>query len=170
MALPNPNRNISRMEKPSSGGWLVRIVRGDERIMKFFSDQAAGGKRLSQTAARLFRDETLSRLQRQGIRVRGKNIVCKNKRNRSGVIGVTRVNKKKADGTSAPYYLVTWHPMPGVQRTTSISILKYGEEKALKKACRIRNKGLIRRFGAGVFRKIAAKKRLQGQADEGAKG
>lgn len=135
---------------------MVRVARGSERIVKFFGDGKFGGKRLAQQAAKNFRDETINKLNREGKRPRMKKLVARQKRNRTGVIGVSRVERVKADGTRVPYYSVTWHPQPGVQRGTSISILKYGEEMAFKKACAIRNRQLMRRFGSGVFRKLRA--------------
>ena len=154
--MPSPNLHLSRVDNPTSHGWTVRIARGSERIVKFFSDGKFGGKRLAQTAARNFRDATLARLTKEGKLPRAKKIVVRQKRNKSGVIGVARIEKKRADGTRAAYYSVTWHPQPGVQRGTTVSIEKYGEEKAFQKACAIRNRQLMRRFGSGVFRKIKA--------------
>lgn len=135
---------------------MVRVARSNERVVKFFGDSKYGGKRLAQQAAKNFRDETLQRLTREGKRPRMKKLVARQKRNRTGVIGVTRVERTRPDGSKAPYYSVTWHPQPGVQRGTSVSILKYGEEAAFKKACAIRNRQLMRRFGSGVFRKLRA--------------
>lgn len=154
--MAHPNFCISRVDNPSSHGWMVRVARGSEKIVKFFNDVKFGGKRLAQQAAKNFRDETINRLNREGKRPRIKKLVARQKRNRSGVIGVTRVERTKPDGTKVPYYSVTWHPQPGVQRGTSISILKYGEALAFKKACAIRNRQLMRRFGSGVFRKLRA--------------
>lgn len=154
--MPSPNLHLSRIDNPTSHGWTVRISRGEEKIIKFFSDNKFGGKRLSQAAARNFRDETLGRLTKQGKLPRAKKMVVRQKRNKTGVIGISKVFKKRPDGRLAPYYSITWHPQPGVQRGTSISIEKYGEEKAWKKAQAIRNRQLMRRFGSGVFRKMKA--------------
>jgi hypothetical protein len=49
---------------------------------------------------------------------------------------------------------VNWHPRPGVASGTTISIARYGEEKALARAKAIRNKMMMRRYGSGVFSKL----------------
>ena len=154
--MQKPNLCISRIDNPSSHGLIVRIRREKEHIVRFFSDMKFGGKRLSQQSAKNFRDVTVERLHREGKLPRIRKIVSRQSRNKSGVIGVSRVTKKLSDGRAVSYFAVTWHPQPGVQRGTTISIEKYGEEKAFKKACAIRNRQLMRRFGSGVFRKIKA--------------
>jgi hypothetical protein len=154
--MTHPNLCISRVDNPSSHGWLVRISRNGERIIKFFSDTTYSGKRLAQQAAKNYRDQTLSRLQREGKQPRAKKLVARQRRNKTGVIGVCKVNRPRANGTAAEYYLVSWRPQPGVQRATSISIDKYGPELALKKAIALRNRMLMRRYGSGVFRKLTA--------------
>jgi hypothetical protein len=135
---------------------MVRMVRGRERVVKFFNDAKYLGKRNAQQAAKKFRDETLMRFQREGKKPRAQKIVSSQKRNRSGVIGVCRVERKRKDGATTAYYAVSWRSKAGVQNGTTISINKYGEEAAFKKACAIRNQNLMKRFGSGVFRKIAA--------------
>lgn len=159
----HPNFCISRIDNPSSHGWMVRIKRGDTKVFKFFSDANSGGKRLAQEVAKNFRDENLVRLNREGKTPHCKKIVFRQKRNKSGHIGISKVNKKRPDGRLAPYYAVTWHPKPGVQRGTTVSIEKYGEAGALKRAVAIRNRQMMRRFGSGVFRKIKAMKAAAGE-------
>ena len=143
--MAHPNFCISRIDNPSSHGWIVRIRRDATFVQHFFSDTKAGGKRLAQQAAKTFRDETIARLNREGKRPRAKKLVFRQKRNRSGVIGVTRVDRIGKGGVKSPYYVVSWHPQPGVQRGTSISIEKYGEAAAFRRACSIRNRALMRR-------------------------
>lgn len=160
----HPNFCISRIDNNSSHGWIVRIARNNERVIRFFSDAGAGGKRHAQNAAKIFRDATISRLTREGKLPRAKKIIFRQKRNKSGVIGITRSTRIRRDGTKSAYFTVTWHPQPGVQRGTTISIEKYGEALAFKKACAIRNRNLMRRYGSGVFRKIKAMKDAKGIA------
>ena len=156
--MPHPNLCISRVDNRSSHGWIVRIKREKDHVIRFFSDSKSGGQRLSQRAAKEFRDKVFERFEREGKKPRAKKIVLRQKRNKTGVIGISRVNKKRPDGTTAAYYAITWHPKSGVARGTTISISKYGEEAAFKRACAIRNRQLMRRFGSGVFRKIKAMK------------
>jgi hypothetical protein len=162
--MAKPNLCISRVDNNSSHGWIVRVKREKDHIIRFFSDSKSGGKRLSQQAAREFRDRVFYRLEREGKRPRAKKLVLRQKRNKTGVIGVSRVQKKKPDGTVADYYAVTWHPKPGLARGTTISIARYGEELAFKRACAIRNRQLMKRFGRGIFRKIRAMKDGMAQA------
>lgn len=154
MAVPSPNQHLSRIDNKSSHGWMVRISRPKVKISKFFSDSKYKGKRLAQYAARDFRDEKLKELEAQGKTARAQKLVWRQKNNTTGVIGITRTSRKKADGTTSDYLNITWRPQPGVQRATSISIEKYGELKAMKKAVAIRNKHLKDRHGSGVFRKL----------------
>ena len=149
-----PNFCLSRVDNPSSHGWMVRIKRGKERITKFFGDNAHKGKRLAQYAARDFRDAQLKRLVAEGKLPRAEKLVCRQKRNRSGVIGISRFIKKAANGKESPYYAIYWTPSVGVAKSTTISIQKYGEERAFKMAVALRNQKLKKRHGSGVFRKL----------------
>jgi len=57
-------------------------------------------------------------------------------------------------GVVSESYAVTWRPEPGMQKCTSFSINKYGEEKAFKLAVAFRLKKLREIHGGAVARKL----------------
>jgi hypothetical protein len=71
-----------------------------------------------------------------------RRVVTKDKRNTTGVLGVSRTSKKASNGKSYDCYTVSWRPEPKVQKSTSFSIKKYGEEKALEMAIELRRKNI----------------------------
>jgi hypothetical protein len=150
----NPNHCISRVDNPTSHGWIVRMTRDGNRVVRFFSDVKFGGKRHSQRAAKNFRDAQENTFTLNGIRARAHRLVSRQSRNKTGVIGLTRLVHRLPDGTERAYYCVSWHPKPGVAAGTTVSVQKYGEEKARRRAIAIRNKMMMRRYGTGVFRKL----------------
>jgi hypothetical protein len=135
---------------------MVRIARDTHRVSKFFADRKYGGKRNAQQAAKDFRDRQLAEFERAGIRPRAKRLVSRSSHNKTGLLGIRRFVRKLPDGTERAYYSVSWHPRPGLAAGTTISVSRYGEEKALARAKAIRNKMLMRRYGSGVFRKLKA--------------
>lgn len=160
--VAHPNLCISRIDNPSTHGWLVRVTRENTKVVKFFADAKVGGKRLAQEAAKIFRDQTVERFTREGKTPRAKKLTVRSKSNKTGHIGISRVSKKNAKGEFVPYFAVTWRPQPGVSKATTVSIARYGETGALKHAVAIRNRALMRRYGSGVFRKIKAMQDAEG--------
>ena len=67
-----------------------------------------------------------------------RRVVTTDKRNTTGVLGVSRTSKKAPNGKSYECNTVSWRPQPKVQKSTSFSIKKYGEEKALEMAVQLR--------------------------------
>lgn len=144
-------KNISRVdhEPKHSHGWLVRIVFGDKRYQRFFSDLAQKGKRASLKAAIRWRNKIEKQIGKPRTERR---IVMHSSRNKLGVIGIrkgtkamTRDGKKKG-----PVYEVTWFPKPGVVRKTTVSIYKYGRAEAFRRALAIRRAGEKMMYGEAV--------------------
>lgn len=148
MARKNPRRNISRIETTSKsgkiyGGWEVRMQRRGERIEKFFSDLAYGGKRAALQAAKSYRDEVDLQYQKYTVKELSEKPSI---RNRSGMVGVRLHQQKDRRGEFEYYYwywVAQWTDGHGRRRTRSFSIHQYGDEGAYRKACEVRVKGVV---------------------------
>ena len=131
-----------------------------ENLPQTFQRSEMWGKRKAQQAARDFRDELFVKLAQIPIKPRGRRIVHRDVRNTTGVLGVSRTALKSPSGKIYESYWVRWRPTPGVQKTATFSIRKYGEKKAFKLAVALRRKMLREIHGPGIFLKMAA--RLKG--------
>ena len=135
-------KGISRIETSSTLGWYVRVYRNKKTYSKFFSDTKFGGKDKALETA-IFQKEELSRMiSKIPKKPTKRRVVTKDKRNTTGVLGVSRTSKKASNGKSYDCYTVSWRPEPKVQKSTSFSIKKYGEEKALEMAIELRRKSI----------------------------
>jgi hypothetical protein len=86
-------------------------------------------------------------------------IIGNNPRNSDGVVGVRR-GVKKYKGKDGKIYLnevyqVTWHAGRDKMGRTSVSIKKYGELGAFRRACRIRRQKEQEMYGAVIVSKWA---------------
>lgn len=136
------NRNIIRIERVNTGGYLVRITRKSKMHMQYFSDTDFGGKRKSLLAAREHRDEMETKL--KGYTP--KEIANRERSNNtSGVVGVRYVEELDPRWKSKPvygYWVAQWSPEPGVRKTQRFSIEKYGDDEAYELAVKARKKGV----------------------------
>lgn len=135
------HKGISRVDylKRNTHGWYVRVPWKGEIHAKFFSDGAHGGKDVALNKAIRYRN----RLEKALGKPRTERIIMpSHPRSESGVLGVHRILKE-----GAPVYEVTWSPEPNMVKRTSVSIRKYGEEEALKKARAIRRQKEKEVFG-----------------------
>ena len=141
-------KNVSRVDhkKKNAFGWLVRISYKGETHQKFFSDAASGGKRASLKAAVRWRNQTERKIGKPRTE---RSIAVATSRNRSGVVGIRRTTKAMTrDGEKkGPVYEVWWFPKPGVIRKTSVSITKYGEREAFRRAYAMRKSGERQMYG-----------------------
>ena len=153
------NKGISRMDSGSTHGWFVRGYKNGKTYHKLFSDRKSGGKSKAQNLARQYREELYERLAQIPSKPRGRRIVYRDSRNSTGVLGVFRTFKRGSNGKVLERYSVNWWPEPGVQKTTSFSIRKYGEKKAFQLAVAHRRKMLRQIHGPGIFLKIAARQK-----------
>ena len=138
------HKGISRVDylKRNSHGWYVRVPWKGEMHAKFFSDSAHGGRESALAKAIRYRN----RIEKELGKPRTDRIVMiSHPRNETGVLGVHKVLKE-----GAPVYEVTWSPEPNLVKRTSVSIRKYGEEKAFKMACTIRRRKEKEVFGAAL--------------------
>ncbi len=147
-------KGISRIDSGSTHGWFVRAYKNGKTYSKLFSDGKWKGSPEALIAARQHRDSLSDRLAKIPTKPRGRRIVFRDSRNTTGVLGVSRSVKHTPIGAVSESYAVTWRPEPGVQKCTSFSINKYGEEKAFKLAVNFRLKKLREIHGGAVARKL----------------
>ena len=132
-------KSISRIDATTSKthGWYVRVYYKGEMHSKFFSDSRFENKQVALEEAVKYRDELEKRL---GKPRTDRPVVRVSPKSETGVVGVRR--RRKAPGKKGKNYYevyeVTWSPEPGKMKRTSVSIAKYGEEEAFKRACAIR--------------------------------
>lgn len=141
------NKGLSRIDSESTHGWFVRGYKNKKTYSKLFSDKRYGGEKEALEAARKYRDALVEELNEIPNEPRPRRIVSRDSRNVTGVLGVCRISKKGANGGVNEFYSVTWRPEPGVQKCSSFSIRKYGEEEAFRLAVELRRKQMAEIFG-----------------------
>ncbi|MBV9467980.1 MAG: hypothetical protein JO316_14305 [Abitibacteriaceae bacterium] len=135
-------RGVSRVDsyKRNSHGWYVRVRFKGEVHSKFFTDSVHGGSDRALKKAVAYRNK----LERDLGKPRtDRTLIVTPSRNNTGIVGVKRILKE-----GAPVFEVTWCPQPNVLQRTSVSIRKYGEEEALRRAAAIRLKRERELYGA----------------------
>lgn len=152
----NKERGISRIDSGYTRGWLVRGYKNGRTHSRLFSDGKYGGRIMAWEAALVYRDELLAYLSRMPSMPRKRHVMASGRQHLKGVPGVCRTVKRSAAGMQYACYSVSWRPEPGVQKSTSYSIRKYGEKKAyeLAVAHRLRMVGLI--YGEEVLGRCLA--------------
>ncbi|MGB7925774.1 MAG: hypothetical protein WCF57_21225 [Pyrinomonadaceae bacterium] len=152
------HKGISRIDCPENKtvGWYVRVRLKKVTKSKFISDSAHGGKEAALETA----IECRNQLEQEFGKPRTDwVIVGNNPRNRSGIVGVRRtVRKHKGkDGTiySNEVYEVSWNAGREKRGRTSVSISKYGEAGAFRRACAIRRQKEEQMYGNVVVSKWA---------------
>ena len=151
-------KGISRIDCPENKtvGWYVRVRLGNVTRSKFVSDRKHGGKESGLLRAVEFRNQFEQEL---GKPRTDWVIIGKNPRNRSGVVGVRRAVKKYKGRDGTVYlnevYEVTWNAGRESRGRTSVSISKYGEMSAFRRACAIRRQKEQQLYGDVVTGKWA---------------
>ena len=154
MAKIKKNKGLSRIDSGSTHGWFVRGYKNGQTYSKLFSDKRHGGKNNALVVARGYRDELFDELSEIPNSPRARRIVTRDSRNKTGVLGVCRISKKGVNGKVTESYSVTWRPEPGVQKCTSFSIRKYGEEEAFRLAVELRREKMDEVFEAAALCRI----------------
>lgn len=152
------HKGISRIDCPENKtvGWYVRVRFNNVTKSKFISDQKFGGKDAALEQAVKTRNQLEQEL---GKPRTDWIIVGNNPRNRTGVVGVRRTVKKYKGKDGTIYlnevYEVTWNAGREKRGRTSVSISKYGEMRAFRKACAIRRQKEEQIYGNVVISKWA---------------
>lgn len=133
-------KNISRIDdyRKKQHCWYVRVNWKKQYYARQFSDKQYDGKARALEAAVEYRNQ----IEREIGKPRSERLVLGAPRlSNTGQRGIRRI-KVKQQKRGKDYwwdvYQVTYHPAPGVTKRTSVSIQKYGEEEAFRKACAIR--------------------------------
>jgi hypothetical protein len=147
-------KGISRIDSGSTHGWFVRAYKNGKTYSKLFSDGKCKGTDEALIDARRYRESLHERLAKIPAKPRSRRIVFRDSRNTTGVLGVSRSVKHTPRGTLSESFAVTWRPAPGVQKCTSFSINKYGQEKAFRLAVAFRLRKLREIHGPAVSRKL----------------
>lgn len=148
-------KSITRVKrrKKNSAGWFVRVCFRGVIHQKLFSDSNYPSPRAALQDAIEWRNETEKAL---GKPRTDRVVVGMSRRNRTGIIGV-RLNRKPSQRPGmgqrmSRVYEVTWCPEPGLIRRTSVSIEKYGEREARRRALAIRERAELEIYGAPLPR------------------
>lgn len=157
-------KSISRVDhkKKHAYGWFVRIAFQGEMQQKFFSDAAEGGRRAALKAAVVWRNKTEKKLGKPRTE---RKVATPSSRNRSGFVGIRRTMKAMTrDGLKkGPVYEVWWFPKPGLIRKTSVSIYKYGQREAFRRAYSLRKAGEREMYGTELS---PMKKKIRTKSNE----
>jgi hypothetical protein len=134
-------KNISRMDarRNRPGGWYVRVSFKKKMYAKFFSNVTYGGSEEALQEAIQYRDQLEKEIGKP--RTERTVIGCLHRRNNTGVAGVRRTQKiqeKRGRKYIWDVYEVTWSLKPDRVCRTAVSIKKYGEQEAFRRACAIR--------------------------------
>ena len=140
MEASKTNKGISRIDSGSTHGYFVRAYRNGKTYSKLFSDRKCGGEDKALEQARDYRDELNAELEAIPKAAPKRRIVKTDSRNTTGELGVTRTTKTAPNDKKHECYNVSWRPEPKVQKCTSFSIKKYGEEEAFRLAVEHRRK------------------------------
>ncbi len=139
-------KGISRIDAKGTHGWYVRIYKSGKTYSKLYSDNKYGGKERALTFAKKAREmalETLKNLPESNSR----RLVSHDKRNKSGIIGVSRTTKTDSMGEKSVYYQVTWSPQKGQIKNRQWSVKKYGEDEAFRRAKEFRENVMLEIYG-----------------------
>ena len=139
MDTPSKTYAIARIDLRDAGkhGWQVRLQRRGVKYAKYFSDSLHGGEEGALAVATEWRDRLLSRLE-TGESVR---ICRRSARNRSGVVGVSKVTVVSPAGVEYQFWQATWTPESGRRQCVKFSVRRYGDEQAFEMAVEARRKG-----------------------------
>lgn len=152
------HKGISRIDSPLKNmhGWYVRVRLTNVTRSEFINDRKHGGKEAALQKA----VECRNRLERELGKPRTDwVIVGNNPRNTSGVVGVRRAVRKYTGKDGTVYlnevYEVSWNAGREKRGRTCVSIRKYGEAAAFRRACAIRRQKEEQMYGKVVLSKWA---------------
>jgi hypothetical protein len=151
-------KGISRIDSPlkKMHGWYVRVRLNKVTKSKFISDKMHGDKEAALKHAiecRNMMEQEMGKPRTDWV------IVGNNPRNTSGVAGVRRAVRKYKGKDGKVYlnevYEVSWNAGREKRGRTCVSINKYGEMAAFRRACAIRRQKEQEMYGKVVVSKWA---------------
>lgn len=126
-------------KRGATHGWQARVTWRGEQFTKFFSDGQIGYQQARKHAVAAVNDlETELGKPHTQRKIHGQP-TC---RSRAGVLGVHRIQNRKA-------YLASFCPQPGVLKRRYFSIIKLGKWGALQAALKWRRAQEIKIYGGG---------------------
>ena len=131
-------KGVIRIDGGSTHGWQVRVYRGGKTYSRLFSDLRCGGKDAAFEAAVAYRRRLADEVAELPAEPPARRLVRANTRNQTGVTGISRTVKRDRRGIAHEVYAVSWAPRPGVARSTSFAIKRWGEDTAFRLACQKR--------------------------------
>lgn len=155
------DKGITRLDTKTTHGFFVRGYRNGKTFSKVFSDRKCKGRDKALKLAREYRDKLFARIE-MIPRKKTTRIVYRDKRNTTGVIGVTETYRKGTNGKILKSYSVSWRSSAGVQKSTSFAVSRHGEKEAFRLAVSLRKKMTGKRY-AKSRRAKARKERLKAQ-------
>lgn len=144
------HKGISRIDhqEKHTHGWYVRVCYDRRMHSKFFSDALHGGTQKALDTAVAYRNQLEADL---GKPRTDRIVVVSNARNRTGIIGVQRIQKPGTADPDRPLkgvaFEVTWSPEANLLRKMSFSVEKFGEEEAFRLAVEFRQAREMEMFG-----------------------
>jgi hypothetical protein len=151
MARKGRYRGISRIDSKVKNmhGWFARVyLDGKVYASKYFNDNKYDGRRNGLRAAMEWRRETEAERNRKFPHAKHpRRRVTRDRRNKTGIIGISRTHSRNRSGTYTISYQVTWRPRPNVVKSRSFSVKKYGEVGALWRAWKVRQKVEMKMYG-----------------------
>lgn len=137
---------ITRLDQASvaTHGWQVRLQWKGVRFGRFFSDSAWGGREAALLCAERYRDRLVARFERRRDQTAAstRSHTGPASRNRSGVVGVSRIVQRGANGTEYLFWQASWTAPDGRRETVRFSVLKHGDEIAMRLACEARRRAV----------------------------
>lgn len=139
MGTSDKNYALARIDLPgaSTHGWQVRLQRRGVKYAKYFGDRIHGGAGESLKVASDWRDDLLRKIEANELA----RICTRSTRNRSGVIGVSKVTVV-TNGATYEFWQATWSPEVGRRRCVKFSIRRYGDREAFRLAVVAREEGV----------------------------
>lgn len=131
-------KGIIRIDGDSTHGWQVRVYRDGKTFSRLFSDRQHGDADAAYGAALAYREQLEHAVAALPAAPATRRLVRANRLNQTGVTGISRTVKRDPRGIEHEVYAVSWNPQPGVARSTSFSIKRYGEDTAFRMACQKR--------------------------------
>ncbi len=139
---------ITRLDQASvaTHGWQVRLQWKGVRFGRFFSDSAWGGPEAALLCAQRYRDRLLARLERGRASSPAslRSHTAPAARNRSGVVGVSRIVQRSPAGAEYLFWQASWTSPDGKRESVRFSVLKHGERLAFSLAVSARRRAMGR--------------------------
>lgn len=128
-------KGISRAVHNKTHGWIARVYHNGKTYSKLFSDSKFDGKENAFNEAINWRNQKEIELRKPETEAQTELIRTR----RIKKPGISRIVRKSEDKVKEEVYIISYKTKSGIQRM-SVSINKYGERDAFKRAVEIQRK------------------------------